>query len=81
MTRQDLELYIKKNFIDLKKANIFLGQKSSIPFSIGCYEEEGVWYLYEVGERQNIRIVKEGNEDEVIRHLYYKIRGRVGGTI
>ena len=42
MTRQDLELYIKKNFIDLKKANIFLGQKSNIPFSIGCYEEEGV---------------------------------------
>lgn len=81
MTRQDLELYIKKNFIDLKKANIFLGQKSNIPFSIGCYEEEGVWYLYEVGESQNIGIVKEGNEDEVIRHLYYKIRGRVGGTI
>ena len=43
--------------------------------------QSGVWYLYEVGESQNIGIVKEGNEDEVIRHLYYKIRGRVGGTI
>lgn len=77
MTKQDLELYIKKNFIDLKKANIFLGQKSNIPFSIGCYEENGVWYLYEVGEMQNTEIVKEGNEEEVIRHLYYKIRGRM----
>lgn len=27
MMRQDLESLIKKNFIDLKKANIFLGQK------------------------------------------------------
>ena len=81
MTRQDLELYIKKNFIDLKKANIFLGQKSNTPFYSGCYEEAGILYLYEVGESQNIGIVKEGNEDEVIRHLYYKIRGRVGGTI
>lgn len=77
MTKQDLELYTKKNFIDLKKANIFLGQKSNIPFSIGCYEENGVWYLYEVGEMQNIEIVKAGTEEEVIRHLYYKIRGRM----
>lgn len=80
MTRQDLELYIKKNFIDLKKANIFLGQKSNIPFSIGCYEENEVWYLYEVGEMQNIEIVKEGTEEEVIRHLYYKILGRMKGV-
>lgn len=41
MTRQDLDLYLNKNSIDLKKYNIFLSQKSSIPFSIGCYEEMG----------------------------------------
>ena len=48
-----------------------------MPYSMGCYEEAGTWYLYEVGERQNCSIIKEGNEDDVISHLYFKICGRL----
>ena len=42
MTRQDLDLYLNKNSIDLKKYNIFLSQKVAYLFSIGCYEDMGV---------------------------------------
>lgn len=77
MNKNELMAFVKSNNIDLKKYNIFIGKKSNVPYSIGCYEETGTWYLYEVGERQNFSIVKEGKEDDVIKYLYFKIRGRI----
>ena len=35
-----------------------------------------VWCLYEVGERQDVEIIKKGTEEEVIKYLNYKIWGR-----
>lgn len=77
MKRNELIMFVKGNNINLKKYNIFVGEKSNVPYSMGCYEEAGTWYLYEVGERQNCSIIKEGNEDDVISHLYFKICGRL----
>lgn len=68
--------FAKNNNVDLKKYNIFIGEKSNVPYSMGCYEEAGTWYLYEVDERQNCSIIKEGKEDDVIKYLYFKIVGR-----
>ncbi len=77
MTKMELLNYVKENKIDLEKHNIFIGSRSNIPYSMGCYEEAGKWIIYEVGERQNISVVKEGSEEEVFKHMYYKIRGRI----
>lgn len=77
MKVNELMTFVKSNNVDLKKYNIYIGEKSNIPYSMGCYEDAGKWYLYEVGERQNYSIIKEGSEDEVIKHLYFKIRGRI----
>lgn len=75
MKKSELMAWVKSNNIDLKKYNIVIGEKSNVPYSVGCYEEDGTWYLYEVGERQNFSIVKEGNEDDVMKYLYFTIRG------
>lgn len=69
--------YVKENNTDLKKYNIYIGEKTNIPYPIGCYEENGIWYLCDVGERQNYSISKEGSKDEVIKYLYFRIKGRV----
>ena len=75
MKKSELMAWVKSNNIDLKKYNIVIGEKSNVPYSVGCYEEDGTWYLYEVGESQNFSIVKEGNEDDVMKYLYFTIRG------
>lgn len=75
MKKNELLAWVKNNNVDLKKYDIFIGEKSNVPYSMGCYEENGTWYLYEVGERQNFSIVKEGNEDDVMKYLYFTIRG------
>lgn len=77
MKKSELMAWVKSNNIDLKKYNIVIGEKSNVPYSVGCYEEAGTWYLYEVGERQNFSVIKEGNEDDVIKHLYFMIRGTI----
>ncbi len=77
MTKEELLNYVKENNIDLKKHKIFIGSRSNIPYSMGCYEDGGKWLIYEVGERQNISVIKEGSEEEIFKHFYYKIRGRV----
>lgn len=77
MKKNELMAWVKSNNVDLKKYNIVIGEKSNVPYSVGCYEEAGTWYLYEVGERQNFGILMEGNEDDVIKHLYFMIRGTI----
>ena len=77
MKKSELMAWVKSNNIDLKKYNIVIGETSNVPYSVGCYEEAGTWYLYEVGERQNFSVIKEGNEDDVIKHLYFMIRGTI----
>ncbi len=77
MTKSEFLEYVRQNRIDLKKYNVIVGEKSNVPYTIGCYEEDTSWYLYEVGERQNSSIIQHGDENEIFNYLYFKLRGRV----
>lgn len=77
MTKQEFLEYVKTNNIDLKKYNIVIGEKSNVPYTIGCYEEGTEWKLYEVGERQNFSVIKSGDEKEIFTYLYFKLCGSV----
>lgn len=77
MTKNEFMEYVRQNKIDLKKYNVIIGEKSNVPYTIGCYEEDTKWHIYEVGERQNCSIIKSGDEKEIFKYLYFKLRGRV----
>ncbi|MFJ7366869.1 hypothetical protein ACIQWQ_22515 [Peribacillus frigoritolerans] len=46
MTRNEYENKIKELGIDLQELNIVIGRKTNVPFSTGCYFEDGNWNLY-----------------------------------
>ena len=50
MTKTELIEFINSEGIDLSRYGIVLGSKSNTPYTLGCYEEYGIWYIYEVGE-------------------------------
>ena len=77
MTKKELMEYINSEGIDLGRYGIVIGSKSNTPYTMGCYEEEGTWYIYDVGERQDFGIVKSGKEEEVINYFYLLIRGKI----
>ena len=77
MTKNELMEFINSEGIDLSRSGIVLGSKSNTPYTMGCYEENGLWYIYEVGERQDFGIINSGNEEEIMKHFYYKILGRI----
>lgn len=77
MKKNDVIKYVNDNCINLNKYNIIIGEKTNVPYSVGCYFEEGTWCLYEVGERQDFYVIKKGTEEEIFSHLYLKIRSRV----
>ena len=77
MTKTELIEFINSEGIDLSRYGIVLGSKSNTPYILGCYEEYGIWYIYEVGERQDFGIIKSGNEEDVIKHFYLLIRGKI----
>ncbi|MGE6718481.1 hypothetical protein ACQKGD_14050 [Peribacillus frigoritolerans] len=78
MTRNEYENKIKELGIDLQEFNIVIGRKTNVPFSTGCYFEDGNWILYDVDERQNSSIIEKGNEDRIFKFLYMITMGKIG---
>ncbi|QIZ06202.1 hypothetical protein HFZ78_05235 [Priestia megaterium] len=70
MTRVEYDNYIVKQNIDISKLNIVIGEKKEIPYITGCFQEDGVWKLYMVGERQDFDIVQQGTEEEIFDVMY-----------
>ncbi|MGG3555634.1 hypothetical protein ABES23_02895 [Peribacillus frigoritolerans] len=70
MTRNEYENKINELGIDLQERNIVIGRKTNVPFSTGCYFEDGSWILYDVDERQNSSIIEKGNEDRMFKFIY-----------
>lgn len=77
MSRKDVLDYLTTNKIDLDANKIVLDTKTNVPYTIGCYFENGLWNLYEVGERQDLYVIKSGSEEEVFKHFFLKIINRV----
>ncbi|MDQ0880798.1 hypothetical protein [Peribacillus sp. V2I11] len=78
MTRSEYENKIKELGVDLQELNIVIGRKTNVPFSTGCYFEDGSWILYDVDERQNSSIIEKGNEDRIFKFLYMITMGKIG---
>lgn len=70
MTRIEYENLISMKNIDINKLNLVIGEKKVIPYVTGCFQEEGVWKIYMVGERQDLDIVLEGSEEEVFNVMH-----------
>ena len=77
MNKREFMDYVRDNNIELKKNNIVIGEKSNSPYVIGCYREGDTWFLYEVGERQNISIIKQGAEEDIFKYMWFKMRRRI----
>lgn len=68
---------VKNENVKLDVLNIIIGRKSNVPDSLGCYEENNTWKIYEVGERQNFDIIASGSEDEIFEEMYSLIKGKI----
>lgn len=80
MTRKEYEKYISDNNIDLEKLNIYIGRKTNIPYSYGCFEEDSVWKAYMVGERQDFGIGRVGTEEEIFSLMYNITLNRINSS-
>lgn len=47
----------------MKYYNFIIGEKTNVPYSTGCYQEDNIWIIYEVGERQDFGILAQGTEE------------------
>jgi len=65
LTRFEYENFISMKNIDISKLNLVIGEKKVIPYVTGCFQEDGVWKIYMVGERQDFDIVQVGTEEEI----------------
>jgi hypothetical protein len=65
LTRVEYENFITIQNIDKNKLNLVIEENKIIPYVTGCFEEDGVWKIYMVGERQDFDIVQEGTEEEI----------------
>jgi hypothetical protein len=65
LTRLEYENFISMKNIDISKLNLVIGEKKVIPYVTGCFQENGVWKIYIVGERQDFDIVQVGTEEEI----------------
>ncbi|PJI07813.1 MULTISPECIES: hypothetical protein [Clostridium] len=70
MTYTEYLSKIKDSNINLERLNIVIGRKTNVPYSKGCYQENDIWYFYDVNERQDLVITKTGTEDEIFGYLY-----------
>lgn len=78
MKESEYKTKIRELGLNLNHLNIFVGRKTNIPFSTGCYFEDGNWILYDVDERQNVSIVEKGNEERIFKFLYMITMGKIG---
>jgi hypothetical protein len=65
LTRLEYEKFISKKIIDISKFNLVIGEKKVIPYVTGCFQEDGVWKIYMVGERQDLDVVQVRTEEEI----------------
>lgn len=77
MKRNEYENKINALGVNLEQLNIVIGRKTNVPFSTGCYFEDGNWVLYGVDERQNFSIVEKGDEDRIFKFLYMITMGKI----
>ncbi|MGG0658427.1 hypothetical protein [Rummeliibacillus pycnus] len=76
MTRIEYENFLVMQNIDINKLNL-VGEKKVIPYFTGCFEEDGVWKIYMVGERQDFDIVQEGTEEGIFNIIHSVTKSRV----
>lgn len=77
MNRLDFIEKIKEQNITLEQLDVVIGEKTNVPFSTGCYENNGEWHIYNVGERQNFVITATGKEEEIFDKMYKIVIGKV----
>lgn len=71
MKLEELKKKIVKENINTKVIRAIIDEKLIINNATGCYrDEEGIWYIYSVSERGNLRIVESGDEDSIISRFY-----------
>ncbi|MGF9963732.1 hypothetical protein [Bacillus rhizoplanae] len=78
MKKNEYENEIKALGINLAELNVVIERKTNIPFSTGCYFEDGSWVLYDVDERQSFSIIEKGNEERIFKFLYMITMGKIG---
>ncbi len=78
MKQNEYENKVKMLGINLERLNIVIGRKTNVPFSTGCYFEDGAWVLYDVNERQDFTIIEKGSEDRIFKFLYMITMGKIG---
>lgn len=77
MLQDEFMKIVRNENVKLDLLNIVIGRKSNVPDSLGCYEENNIWKIYEVGERQNFDIIASGSEDEIFEEMYSLIKGKI----
>lgn len=77
MLKDEFMKKISSENINLDRLDVVIGRVTNIPFSLGCYEENDIWKIYKVGERQNFRIVLTGSEDIVFDKMYNLIKAKI----
>ena len=70
MKQKEYEDNIKRLGLNLELLDIVVGSKTNVPYSYGVYFQDGKWFLYGVGERQDFSIIEEGDEDTIFKWLY-----------
>lgn len=76
MTLNELKSRLSSEQHHVGALMIACGEKhqSSYPFpTLGIYEENGVWYVYETEERGGILVLNEGNENDMTERLYQRV--------
>lgn len=53
----------------LRYADVIVGKRTNIPYSTNCYEENGLWVISVVGERQDESIRLRDDESLVFDEL------------
>jgi hypothetical protein len=77
MTRDEYEKKVRENGINIDALHIVIGRITNIPDSMGCYQDQGIWKIYKVGERQNLVVVEEGNEADIFESMYKLTLGMI----
>lgn len=61
----------------LKRVRVIVGSKSVLAYSINCYEENGIWVISRIGERQEGTIIYEGEENFIFEKLNKIVCGKL----
>ena len=44
---------------------------------MGCFQDQELWKIYNIGERQNFVVVEEGNEEDIFESMYKLTLGMI----